>query len=526
MPGCSSRITPAQQGIIDRVLLIGNQVEPQDLDPQIITGVQEYHIVSALFEGLVSEDPADLHPLAGAAKSWTIAHDGLTYTFILQKNGRWSNGDPVRASDFVFSFKRILSPRLGSEYAYMLFCLKNAEAFNKDSISDFNRVGARALDDTTLVLTLARPTPYFLSLIAHSAWYPVHPATILAFGSIDERGSAWTKPENMVCNGPFLLNKWILNTVIEAKKNPYYWDHTTVRLNAIRFYPIENIQTEQRAFATGHLHITTSIPVAKIQWYQTHQPAVLRIDPYLATYFYLVNIERPPFNDVRVRRALSMAIDRQGIVDHVVKGGQMPATCFTPPHTAGYTAKPHITFDTVEARRLLTEAGYGPGGKPFPPFSLLYNTSESHHTLAQAVQEMWKKYLHIEVTLKNQEWKVYLASTHSRDYDIARMGWTGDYNDPMTFLDMWVTGGGNNRVGFSQPLYDSLLAAAARVADSAVRYGLLRRAEALLLDYLPIIPVYFYTNPFLIHGAVKQWLPNILNHHPYKFVYLKNASVN
>jgi oligopeptide transport system substrate-binding protein len=178
----------------------------------------------------------------------------------------------------------------------------------------------------------------------------------------------------------------------------------------------------------------------------------------------------------------------------------------------------------MEARRLLRDAGFGEG-RPFPRFSLLYNTSESHHVIAQAIQEMWKKYLHIDVTLKNQEWKVYLASTHDRDYDIARMGWTGDYNDPVTFLDMWITGGGNNRVGFSEARYDSLINAASFESDSASRYALLKRAESLLLERMPIIPIYFYTNPFLLHPSVQKWRPNILNHHPYKFVDLDDAGL-
>jgi oligopeptide transport system substrate-binding protein len=521
---CTRRTTPVEKGTKDKVLLIGNQVEPQDLDPHIITGVQEYHIVSALFEGLVNEDPEDLHPIPGAARSWTKSEDGLFYTFILQKNGAWSNGDPVRASDFVFSFRRILSPGLASEYAYMLFCIKNAEAYNKGTLIDFSKVGASAPDDTTLTISLAKPTPYFLSLITHSAWYPVHPPTILKFGAIDQRGSDWTRPGNLVSNGPFVLTKWMLNTVIEVHKNPRYWDSHIVRLNGIRFYPIENNQTEERAFRTGQLHITTNVPVAKIQWYRDNRPSCLRIDPYLATYFYLVNIHRPPFDDVRVRRALSLSIDRNGIVEHVVKGNQLPAFCFTPPNTHGYTGPAEIDFDTMEARRLLRDAGFGEG-RPFPRFSLLYNTSESHHVIAQAIQEMWKKYLHIDVTLKNQEWKVYLASTHDRDYDIARMGWTGDYNDPVTFLDMWITGGGNNRVGFSEARYDSLINAASFESDSASRYALLKRAESLLLERMPIIPIYFYTNPFLLHPSVQKWRPNILNHHPYKFVDLDDAGL-
>ena len=517
---CLHKTTLVQKGCAEQILHIGNYVEPQDLDPHIITGVQEFRIVSALFEGITILDPKDLHPLPGAARAWTISNDGLTFIFFLRKNGKWSNGDPVIASDFVFSFKRILSPRLGSEYSYMLFCMKNAEAYNKGAIKDFSEVGVKALDDTTLIISLAKPTPYFLSLVSHSSWYPVNPKTILKFGNIDERGTRWTRPENLVGNGPFTLDKWKLCTVIELKKNPTYWDRARVRLNRICFYPIDNMQTEERAFRTGQLHITSFLPLNKIEWYKAHDPGVLRLDPYLATYFYLININRPPFNDVRVRRALSMAIDRESIVKNFLKGGQLPAYNFTPPNTGGYTCEPQLRFDTTEARRLIGEAGFS-ALRPFPPFSLLYNTAETHHTIAQAIQEMWKKYLNIKVTLKNQEWKVYLFATHARDYDIARMGWSGDYNDPNSFLDMWITGGGNNRTGWSDPAYDSLIAQASLCSDQARRFALFKQAEHLLLDQLPIIPIYFFTNDFLVHPSVKGWYPNILNIHPYSFVYLE-----
>jgi oligopeptide transport system substrate-binding protein len=520
---CLHKTTPVQKGIDEQILHIGNFVEPQDLDPQIITGVQEFRIILALFEGLTILDPMDLHPLPGAAERWTVSSEGRTFTFYLRKNGKWSSGDPMLASDFVFSFKRILSPGLGSEYSYMLYCIKNAEAFNKGHIKDFSQVGVKALDDTTLIISLAKPTPYFLSLIAHSSWYPVNPKTILKFGSIDERGTRWTRPENLVGNGPFMLDKWHLMTVIELKKNPFYWDHANVKLNRLRFYPIDNIQSEERAFRTGQLHITSFLPPQKIEWYKARNPGVLRLDPYLATYFYLINIHRPPFNDVRVRTALSMAIDRESIVKNILKGGQLPAYNFTPPNTGGYTCAPQLRFDTIEARRLLAEAGFS-ASKPFPPFSLLYNTAETHHTIAQAIQEMWKKYLGIKVTLKNQEWKVYLAATHSQDYDVARMGWSGDYNDPNSFLDMWITGGGNNRTGWSNPAYDTLISQASECLDQEKRFALFQKAENILLEQLPIIPIYFNTNDFLADPSVKGWYPNILNYHPYSFVYLEKQS--
>ncbi len=518
---CSHKSTPVESGIATQTLLIGNQTEPQDLDPHIVTGVPEFHIMEALFEGLVIAEPKKLQPVAGVAHSWERAPDGLTWTFHLRNNALWSNGDRVTARDFHFSYQRILSPNLGSEYAYMLFCIEGAEGYNKGTIVDFSKVGVIAVDDTTLVLRLCRPTPYFLSLLAHHSWFPVHQATILKFGKIDTRGTEWTRPGNFVGNGPFILTVWEINRVITVRKSEKYWDHAAVRLQAINYYPIDNQQTEERSFRTGEVHITSNLSPGKIEWYRANQPNVLRLDPYLGTYYYVINVKKPPLDNPAVRRALACAIDRQAIVTHILKGGQLPATCYTPPGTGGYFADSSLWFDSTEAKRLLAEAGYGPAGKPFPAVELLYNTSETHHTVAQAIQQMWKRYLGIEVTLVNQEWKVYLASKQQGQFGIARMGWIGDYNDPMTFLDMWVTGGGNNNSGWGSPRYDSLIAVAATASGNDTRFEAFKAAEALLLDELPVLPVYFYTNVYLLHPSVKGWYPNLLCIHNFKYVYLE-----
>jgi oligopeptide transport system substrate-binding protein len=354
-------------------------------------------------------------------------------------------------------------------------------------------VGINAPDDSTLVIRLGRPTPYFLSLIAHHSWFPVHPPTILKYGKIDQRGTPWTRAGNFIGNGQFNLNNWEINKVISVKKSQTYWDANAVRLNEIHFHPIENNLTEERSFRTGQLHITSNVPPGKIEWYKNNNPKVLRIDPYLGTYYYIVNINNKPINDLKVRRALALAIDRRAITEHILKGGQIPAGSFTPPNTGNYSFDQMISFDTTEARKLLLEAGFSEAN-PFPAISLLYNTSESHHTVAQAIQQMWKKHLGINVTLINQEWKVYLSSTQQKNYDIARKGWIGDYNDPNSFLDMWVTGGGNNNTGWSNTAYDSLITAASQTADQIKRIELFKNAEHILMNELPVIPIYFYTN--------------------------------
>jgi oligopeptide transport system substrate-binding protein len=521
--GCGRRETRVEFGNREQILFKGNGTEPAELDPQIVTGVTEHHTIMALLEGLVTEDPVDLHPVPGVAERWDISADGRVYTFHLRKDAKWSNGDPVTAQDFLESYKRILTSSLASEYAYMHFVVTNAEAFNKGQITDFNLVGYKVLDDWTFQITLAEATPYFLSLMNHSSWFPVHLPTLRKYGKPYERGNKWTRPGHYVGNGPFVLDEWKVNTVVVARKSPTYWDRARVRLNEIRFYPIDSADTEERAFRSGQLHITETIPLSKIEVYKKNQPDQLHIDPYLGIYFYRINVTKPPLNDKRVRQALVASIDRQAIVERITRGGQLPAYHFTPPGTAGYLSNTRIKTDIAAAKKLLAEAGY-PDGRGFPKVELLFNTSEAHRAIAEAIQQMWKINLGIDVQLVNQEWKVYLDSQHTLNYQICRAAWIADYVDPNSFLDMWLAGGGNNDTGWSNPEYDRLIAAAARELDPGRRMETFQRAEALLLDELPLIPIYFYTRVGLRRPEVKGLYPNILDNHPYKYIYLEETA--
>lgn len=520
LAGCAKRETAVDNGVREQILHLGNGSEPQDLDPQTVTGVPEHNIIASLLEGLVSEDPVDLHPVPGVAERWDISADGRVYTFHLRENAKWSNGDQVTAHDFVRSFRRILTPALASEYAYMLHVMKNAEAFNKGELTDFNEVGARAIDDFTLEITLDHSTPYFLSLLNHYSWFPVHLPTIEKHGEPYARGNRWTRAGNFVGNGPFMLKRWDQYEAIVVEKNPFYWDADTVRLNAIHFHPIESDDVEERAFRSGRIHATYTLPLSKIDVYRMKNSEQLVIAPYLGSYFYRINTTKPPLNDVRVRRALAMAVDRESIVTNITKGGQLPANFLTPPGTAGYTPEARLPTDPERAAKLLAEAGY-PNGEGFPTIEILFNTLESHKTIAEAIQQMWKKHLNIDVQLLNQEWKVYLDAQDSLNYDICRAGWIGDYVDPNTFLDMWVTDGGNNDTGWSNPAYNQLIKTAAGESDAAKRLEIFQRAEALLMEEAPIIPIYIYTRVYLKHPALRNWHPTILDHHPYKHVYLE-----
>lgn len=519
--GCGERVTPVDRANEEQILLKANGADPATLDPQLATGVIEFEILLALFEGLMRPNPVTLEPEPAVAERYEVSDDAKRYLFHFRKDAKWSNGDPITAHDFEFSYKRILAPNFGSQYAYMLFPIENAAAFNSGEITDFSEVGVKALDDYRLQIDLESPTPYFLSLILHLSWYPVHPPTILKHGKMDELGTRWTRPGNMVSNGPFYLKKWNVNDDLVVSRNTNYWDNDSVTLNGIHFLPIDNLNTEERAFRAGQVHITKSIPLSKVTSYRESGNPDLRINPYLGIYYYTVNTTKPPLDKIDVRRALSMAIDRESITENILRGGQLPAFHFTPPDTGGYTTEYKVKENIEEAQRLLAEAGY-PEGKGFPEIELLYNSSESHKLIAEAIQQMWKKNLGINVSLLNQDWKVYLTSRKQKDYDVARASWIGDFVDPINFLDLMASYSGNNHTGWASEAFDGLLDQASRTADPQERFSLLQKAEAMALEEMPVIPIYFYMSVYLVNPAVQGWHPNILDWHPYQSVSLKN----
>jgi oligopeptide transport system substrate-binding protein len=517
--GCHRRETAVQRGDREQVLHRGLGYEVSDLDPHLATGLSEYSVISALFEGLVAEDPVDLHPVPGVAESWEVSADGLVYTFHLRADARWSNGEAVTAQDFVASWRRVLTPSLAADYASMLYIIEGAEAFHQGATKDFAQVGAAAPDARTLRVTLARPTPQFLAMLTHQVWFPVPMASLAANGPAYERGNPWTRRGQLVGNGPFVLKSWRPGQEIVVEKSPAYWDAARVRLQAIHFYPFDSMDAAERAFRTGQLHVTETLPVGKVDAYRRDAPQFLRIDPYLDTYFFRLNIRRPPLNDERVRRALSLAVDRTAIVEKILRGGQQPAAAFTPPGLPGYTPPGGSTTDFAEARRLLAAAGF-PDGKGLPPLELLYNSSENHRIVCEAVQEMWRRELGLQVRLVNQELKAVLAARRAGDYQILLFDWAADYLDAGTFLDMWRSGSGNNHTGWSDAGYDQLIDQAGQTDDSTARAGFFQQAEQLLLAAAPIIPLYYNTHVFLLQPSVKGWHPTLLDHHPYKYVYL------
>jgi oligopeptide transport system substrate-binding protein len=527
-PAVSETLPPIGSRTLDeatrnKVLLINEAGEPRTLDPHAGYSLPEYHIILGLIEGLVGCHPTDRSKEVPAmADRWEHNNDHSVWTFHIGEDRKWSNGDPVTAQDFVFSYKRILTPVFGAQSIDLLFVMKGAEDYFKEKITDFGQVGVKALDDHTLRIELIGPTPYFLSLLQHHAWFPVNPKTILKFGTISERNTKWTLPENYVGNGPFKLKRWKAHDVIEVVRNPLYWDAASVKLNGINFYLIENQGTEDRAFQAGQLHKTYGVQLDKIPYYRLKRPEYLRIESGQGVYFYCLNVERKPLDNPKVRMALNLAVDREAIVKNITRQDEQPATGFTPPGMGDYQALKVITYNPNKARQLLVEAGY-PDGKGFPKFNILINTNEVHRTIAEAIQQMWKEELNINVRIENQEYKVFLDTQNNMNYDIARSGWIGSFMDPVAFLDIWTTGNRNNSTHWGDPKYDALIHQAARTGDTKVRLNLLHQAEGLFLSEPPVVLIYWYTQGYLMQPSVKNWNPLMLNNHNYKFIDLEST---
>ena len=357
-------------------------------------------------------------------------------------------------------------------------------------------------------------------MLSHYSTWPVHKDTVLKHGAIDDRNGQWTRPGNFVCNGPFQLKSWELNNKIVVEKNPNYWDSEKVSLNEMHFYPVSNVMTEDRMFRAGQLHVTSTLPSQKCPIYIEENNPDLRIDPYMGQYFYRLNTNNPSLKDVRVRKALAFSIDRKLLVEKVTKCGQIPAYSFTPPGSNGYQPDTKIPFDPELAKKLLTDAGYSESN-PFPKLEILFNTNEDHRKLALAIQQMWQQNLGIEVELVNQDWKVYLSREMVGDFQVSRAGWIGDYEDPNTFLDLMRPNRGNNKTGWEDANYDSIVERANSMNDQTQRYELLKEAERILIDNMPIIPLYTYVRSYQLSPDVKGYNPHILDHHHPKFIYLE-----
>jgi oligopeptide transport system substrate-binding protein len=500
------------------ILLLGNSADPKSLDPHVATGVLESNIMRAVFEGLINSDPkVDLGAPTGAALS-VIPDDTYTiWTVKLRPDAKWSDGHPVTSEDFRFAYERMLLPDFAAQYAGMLYFLKGAEAFNKSKTKDFSTVGMTVTDPLSFTLTLRGSTPYFREILKHFTWYPIPKHIVLKHGSVSKQANRWSMPANLVGNGPFRITSFRRNDHIEVERNPHYWDSKNITLNGIRFLPVSNVFTEARMFRDGQMHITSTAAPESVDLMKKIDPRSLRQEPYLGTDFYRFNTKRKPLDDVRVRRAISMAIDRKALCKNVFRGAT-PAHGMTPP-MGDYVPPQGAGYDPEKARVLLAEAGF-PGGKGFPRLKVLIATKETNLTLATAAQAMWSQNLGIELEIENKEWTAYLAATQEMDYDIVSSGWLGDFIDPLTFLEMWTPGNDHNNTGWASTAYAETLEKSFHSTDPAERYGLLKEAETILLEDAPIAPIVWRGKNFLIHPSVEGWYPLLLDNHPFNSVRL------
>jgi oligopeptide transport system substrate-binding protein len=518
LAGCGARETAVEAATRDGILLMNNGAEPRDLDPHVVTGMPENRVIKGLLEGLVGEHPTTSEKIVpGMAERWESNADNSVWTFYLRE-AYWSNGDRVTAGDFVYAYQRILNPEFGAPYASMLFRVKHAEDYNKGIVTDFSEVGFRVLDPAVLQVELDGPTPYFPLMLIHYTWFPVHPPTIEKFDAFARRDSGWTRPEGYVGNGPFVLKEWKPNQRIIIEKSPTYWDADSVSLNGIHFFPVQDTQTENRMYQTGQLHKTNGVPYNLRDRYRAENNPALREDPMFATGYLGLNTRRDALADRRVRQALSLTLDRALIIDKVTKNGQ-PAGGFVPPTMDAYPAASALPYDPERARSLLAEAGY-PGGAGFPVIDFLITNSDTSRTFAEVVQEMWRTELGISINILNKEWQVLIAEMDSGNFDIFLLSWIGDYLDPATFLKIMRTGDGNNRTGFANPAYDALIAQANQQSSLDQRYALLAQAEAILMREVPILPITWSRNMYLLHPDVQGWAPKPLMDQPYKAVEL------
>lgn len=502
--------TPPMQTSMDE-FVFNNAAEIESLDPQFITGSPDNNIACQVYEGLLTRQADWVSVAPGQAESYTVSKDGRVYTFKLRKNLKWSDGSPLTAKDFEYSWLRAIDPKTMASYAYWLTDnIVGADAFNKaPTPENAKKVMAKALDDLTFQVTLIKPLGYFPQIVAETIMWPVKKEVV------EKYKDQFTRPENFVGNGPYKLVEWKIKDKIVLEKNPYYWDASQVSLKRVVAYPIEDRQTGVNLFKQGKLDWTGNhgAPNSLVPSFKSDPN--FRIFQGFISYFYRVNTKAKPLDDRRVRQALSLAIDRKQLVESVTRGGEIPSDHLIPDNVGKY--KSPSTFigtdyraNVEKAKKLLAEAGYA-GGKGMKPIRILYNTDENHKKIALTIQQMWRKELGVESTLINQEWKVYLKNQNAMDFDVSRSGWQGDYPDPINFLELFTASSGNNNTGWTNPQFDQLLSKANAMQDEKKRWGVLAEAEGMFLEDAAIIPLYTYTNFGFLRPEVKGFKMNLVD---------------
>ncbi len=499
-------------------LNIHNGGDPTSLDPQKISGDWENRIDGDIFEGLVTEDPKD-NPIPGQAASWTISPDQKVYTFKLRDGIKWSDGQPVTAQDFVFAFQRLMDPKTAAQYAYLQYTILNAEKINKGEIKDPTQLGVKAIDDKTLEITLENPTPYFLNALMHYTAYPL-PKHV-----VEAKGDAWVKIENIVTNGPYKPVEWVPGSHVSNVKNDQYYDAKDVKIDKVNFYTLEDQAAALKRYRAGEFDILTSFPADQYDWIQKNLPGQAHVVPFLGTYYYVLNATKPPFNDKRVRQALSMAVNREVIGPKILGTGELPMYSWVPPGTANYGEPAYVSWKdepykqkVEEAKKLLKEAGFGPD-HPLKA-QLRYNTNDNHKRIAVAIAAMWKP-LGVDIELYNTETKVHYDEMQRGEVQIGRAGWLADYNDPINFLNLLSTGVEMNYGRWSNKDYDALIKQGNEEIDLKKRAEIYKKAEQLALDDSAAIPIYYYVSQNIVAPKVQGFVDNIQDIHRTRWLSVK-----
>lgn len=523
--GCQKRETPVEAGNRTQTLHIGNGSEPRDLDPHTAVSVTESNILLALYEGLVDTSPDGKTIIPAAAERWEISPDGKTYTFHLRPGLKWSNGDPLTSEDFLYSFRRIAEPALGSELGVYVDWVAGGQDYREGKTHDPATMGFRAPDPATFVVECRARSPFFLGLLAQNPFYPVHRGTIEKFNAYTRREANWTRPESFVCNGPFLLADWKVNVAVTVRKNPHYWDAANVRLSEAQFHPVDDADTEGRAFESGLLHVTRGVPKVKLDALRRGKSPTLRADPLVHTKYIDFSVTKPPFDDVRVRTAMALAVDREALVRDVLRDGSRVADSLSCPGSgvsAPYTAKTRLAHDPEKARELLAAAGF-PKGAGFPVRRMTFTAAHAgEQALVEAIQAMWSKELGIRVEIVNVEEKVWTNTMRTKDYELLMDGWNG-INDPVDLLQLFQGTSPNNSSGWVSADYDREFAAAGVAGSDAERDAHLQAMDAVLIEQLPMIPLYHTNQNYLVQPSVRGWEPNVLGWHLLNRVFLEGA---
>jgi len=492
-------------------LIIINGREPDSIDPALILGQADGRVAQTIFEGLTRYNPRDSSAEPGLADRWEISEDSRVYTFHIRANAKWSNGDPITAHDFVYSWMRVIDPSTGSDYAGNLYYIRGAEAFNNGESKDPNSVGIRALDDKKLRVELVNPTPFFLELCAYATQAIVHKATVEKFGD------RWLNSKNAPCSGAYQLVYWRLHDRIRVRKNTNYWDAANTQLNVVDFLPVSLASTALNLYETGEADVIwdKDLVPSEIMDAVKNRPD-FHTSSLFASYFYRCNTTRKPFDDARVRKAFGMAVDRKRIVEKITRGGEKPASFIVPLGLTNYTSPEGLQYDPEGARKLLAEAGF-PNGQGIPRIEYTFRSSRDDEKIAVELKDMWKRELNVDVGLRGVEHSVWLQLQGKLQYDLIRSSWVGDYSDPNTFLgDLFMSNSPNNRTGWKNPAYDALIRRANSLADVKQRAELLKQAEKILVaDEAPIVPLYIYNGfSFWDPQKITGIYPNIRDEHP------------